>query len=445
MPYRRHSQLQSAHDLIRRLSAISAELAACLDSVVAELHNGQRSYPDAYLLRCAQNLASTQVAITQQIILLTSVIEKGGAAFVAPQPIFPSLVDQFSAGVEGHFNVQSENPNRLLEAPAAFQQAVSQTPGVTYRNLSDPKINPKDNSLRRTALIYAAPKESALGLTTSYARKLAKIIPRLLAPRYVIGAFLVMGLWIAMRPEKPIAPPAHEKTAALERKLDSRVPTENVAPAKSVTPDAAQGTLTHDDATVTPLGLENPHPTIVISPPRPVTSTTPITALVPEPPASIAPTTDDVAIDSDQQIPEPRALQVKQNSVPKVTAKATNTPDVKPAAKEAQRSPKASTDVKPTTFKTTVKTESAQVQKFAPSILALRDGKAALQIYQDLQKRHPSVLGNKSAELRNFTGSDQTPWVQLLAVPSSSKEEAEAVCVKLGPEATALGCKVVPY
>lgn len=442
MPYRRHSQLQSAHDLIRRLSAISAELAACLDSVVAELHIGQRSYPDAYLLRCAQNLASTQVAITQQIILLTSVIEKGGAAFVAPQPIFPSLVDQFSAGVEGHFNVQSETPIRLLEAPAAFQQAVSQTPGVAYRNLSDPKINPEDNSLRRTALIYAAPKESALGLTTSYARKLAKIIPRLLAPRYVIGVLLVMGLWIAMRPEKPIAPPKHEKTAALERKLDSRVPTEKIAHARSETPDAAQGTLTHDDATVTPLGLENPHPTIVISPPRPVTSTA---ALVPEPPASIARTIDDVAIDSDQPIPEPRAPQVTQNSVPKVIAKATNTPDAKPAAKEAQRLLKASTDVKPTTFKTTVKTEPAQVPKFAPSILALRDGKAALQIYQDLQKRHPSVLGNKSAELRNFTGSDQTPWVQLLAVPSSSKEEAEAICVRLGPEAKALGCKVVPY
>ena len=437
MPYRRHSQLQSAHDLIRRLSAISAELAACLDSVVAELHNGQRSYPDAYLLRCAQNLASTQVAITQQIILLTSVIEKGGAAFVAPQPIFPSLVDQFSAGVEGHFNVQSENPNRLLEAPAAFQQAVSQTPGVTYRNLSDPKINSKDNSLRRAALIYAPPKESALGLTTSYARKLAKTIPRLLAPRYMIGVFLVMGLWIAMRPEKPIAPPAHEKTAALERKLDSRLPTENVARARS---DATQGTLTHDDATVTP--PQNPHPTIVISPPRPVT---PTAALVPKPPAFIAPTTDDVAIDTDQPIPEPPAPQVTQNSAPKAIAKATNTPDAKPAAKEAQRFPKASTDVKPTTFKTTVKTESAQVQKFAPSILALRDGKAALQIYQDLQKRHPSVLGNKSAELRNFTGPDQTPWVQVLAVPTSSKEEAEAVCVKLGPEATALGCKVVPY
>jgi len=440
LPYRRHSQLQSAHDLIRRLSAISAELAACLDSVVAELHNGQRSYPDAYLLRCAQNLASTQVAITQQIIVLTSVIEKGGeTVFVAPQPIFPSLADQLSAGTAGHFNVQSENPIRLLEAPAGFQQAVSQTPGVTYRNLSDPKINSKDNSLRRAALIYAPSKESTLGLATSYARKLAKTIPRLLAPRYMIGVFLVMGLWIVMRPENPIAPPEHEKAAALERKLDSRLPTENVAHARSVTPDA-QGTLTHDDATVTP--LQNPHPTIVISPPRPVTSTT---ALVPEPPASIVPTTDDVAIDTDQPIPEPRAPQVTQNSAPKATAKVTNTPDAKPAAKEAQRSLKASTDAKPTTFKTTVKAESAKIQKFAPSILALRDGKAALQIYQDLQKRHPSVLGNKSAELRNFTGSDQTPWVQVLAVPSSSKEEAEAVCVKLGPEATALGCKVVPY
>ena len=92
-----------------------------------------------------------------------------------------------------------------------------------------------------------------------------------------------------------------------------------------------------------------------------------------------------------------------------------------------------------------MKAEPAQIQNFAPSILALRNGKAALQIYQDLQKRHPSVLRNKSAELRSFTGSDQTPWVQLLAVPPSTKEEAEAVCVRLGPEAKALGCKVVPY
>ena len=445
MPFRRHSQLQSAHDLIRRLSAISAELAACLDSVVVELHNGQRSYPDAYLLRCAQSLASTQVAITQQIILLTSLIEKGGeAVFVAPQPMFPSLADQLNAGAEGHFNAQSENPIRLLEVPAAFQQAVSQTPGGTHRNLSDPKINSKDTSLRRAALIYAPPKESALGLTTSYARKLAKIIPRLLAPRYVAGIFLIMGLWIVMRSEKPIAPPEHEKTAALERKLDGQVPTEKVAHASS---DAAQGTLTHDDAAVTPLGLQNQHPTIVISPPRP--STAPVPAFIPEPPSSITPTADDVAIGSDQPIPEPEPPAPKakatQNSAPKVAAKVTDTRDAKPAAKEAQRSPKASTDAKPATFKTTVKAEPAQIQNFAPSILALRNGKAALQIYQDLQKRHPSVLRNKSAELRSFTGSDQTPWVQLLAVPPSTKEEAEAVCVRLGPEAKALGCKVVPY
>ncbi len=87
----------------------------------------------------------------------------------------------------------------------------------------------------------------------------------------------------------------------------------------------------------------------------------------------------------------------------------------------------------------------ATAGRFAPVLLTLRDGPAALQIFEGLQKRHPDALANKKAEMRNFVGPDGQEWYRLLAVPAVTQAEATEVCHLLGSEGEALGCTVAAY
>ncbi len=81
---------------------------------------------------------------------------------------------------------------------------------------------------------------------------------------------------------------------------------------------------------------------------------------------------------------------------------------------------------------------------FVPVLLTLKDQTSALQVFRDLQKRHPA-LATKTAELRSIVGPDQQNWYQVLAVPSGTQAEATELCRKLGPEGEALDCKVAAY
>ena len=89
-------------------------------------------------------------------------------------------------------------------------------------------------------------------------------------------------------------------------------------------------------------------------------------------------------------------------------------------------------------------TVPAAAPRFAPILLTLRDGPSALQVFEDLQKRHASALANKRAELRSFVGPDGNTWFRLIAVPAVAEAEAKKLCQALGAEGKALGCTVAP-
>ncbi len=432
--YRRSAQVQ---DLIRRLSAISAGLAACLDSIIAELQNSNAD-PDPYLIRCAQNIASTQIAITRQILVLTNLIEGGGeTVLLGPQPVGNSdPISQLHMQYDGYLDPAPDVPIGLLQAPAAFQHA------VTQNQISKSTLEPNEavsrqtheRNLRRAAVIYA-PRKSVL---SPLGWRLLQGAAQRISTRHLIGVLCVVILGIGgltlgeSKTDQNISHPEHAEG-----------PLENTEVAASAsTPDAPDHALTRDDviAQPPPARLQD---TIVLSAPREPA----IVVVAPAEPDN----PEDIGNQPVREVVTHDTVPPKAPGVPRAIQKAPseNTPETKPpkplfgAMPEAQ--PKASLGAKPAAFKTTVKTEPVPAQKFAAAILALRDGKAALQIYRDLQNRHAGVLGNKKGELRSFNGPDQTPWVQVLVLPPSSKEDAQAICQNLGAEGAALGCKVVSY
>jgi hypothetical protein len=82
---------------------------------------------------------------------------------------------------------------------------------------------------------------------------------------------------------------------------------------------------------------------------------------------------------------------------------------------------------------------------FAPVLVTLKDKAAALQIFDDLQKRHAAALANKKAEFRSFVGPDGQTWYHVVAAPPVTEAEASNVCRSLGPEGEALDCAVAAY
>ena len=84
-------------------------------------------------------------------------------------------------------------------------------------------------------------------------------------------------------------------------------------------------------------------------------------------------------------------------------------------------------------------------EHFAPVLVTLKDKAAALQIFEDLQKRHAATLANKKAELRSFVGPDGQTWYHVAALPAVTEAEAREVCHSLGSEGEALDCTVAPY
>ena len=92
----------------------------------------------------------------------------------------------------------------------------------------------------------------------------------------------------------------------------------------------------------------------------------------------------------------------------------------------------------------TTATVPAAAPRFAPILVTLRDGPAALQIFEELKQRHAAVLANKSAQLRSFVGPDGNTWFHLIALPAVTEAEARNLCQALGAEGKALGCSVAP-
>ena len=68
-----------------------------------------------------------------------------------------------------------------------------------------------------------------------------------------------------------------------------------------------------------------------------------------------------------------------------------------------------------------------------------------MQIFGDLQHRHPATLSNKRGELKSFVGPDGQTWYHVIAVPAVTEAEAGAICRSLGPEGEALDCTVAAY
>lgn len=434
--YRRSAQVQ---DLIRRLSAISAGLAACLDNIIAELQNSN-SDPDPYLIRCAQNIASTQIAITRQILVLTNLIEGGGeTVLLGPQPVGNSdPVSQLHMQYDGYLDPAPDVPIGLLQAPAAFQHALTQNQ-ISKSTLEPDEAVPRqthERNLRRAAVIYA-PRKSVRRVLSPLGWRLLQGAAQRISTRHLIGVLCVVILGIGgltlgeSKTDQNVSPPKHAEG-----------PLQNTEKAASAsTPDAPDHALTRDDviAQPPPARLQD---TIVLSAPREP-------AIVVAPAEPVSP--KGIGNQPVREVVRDDTVPPKVSGVTRAIAKAPseNTPETKPAkpllSAIPEVQPKASPGAKPAAFKTTVKDEPVPTQKFAAAILALRDGKAALQIYQDLQNRHPGVLGSKKGELRSFNGPDQTPWVQVLVLPPSSKEDAQAICQNLGAEGAALGCKVVSY
>ncbi|MEZ5899110.1 MAG: hypothetical protein R3D51_06405 [Hyphomicrobiaceae bacterium] len=458
MPLHRQPELQSTHDVIRRLSAVSAELASCLDAVIIELHRAEPFEPDPGLVRCAQNLAATQVAITQQILLLTRLIETD------EQPILFEAQSQQQGGPFELLQAQTlpqtiPGPDRGTFLDRPIQARPSNTralPHITRSTLEPFKLQPTQ-ALRRTALIYGAqePTPARLGPSSQRERNEPSlgVVKRILTSRLsvIIGLIaLIVGLWsIILNPGEPT--PAQ---------LVPGGRTENGTAPSTDTDRMADKRRQRLSDTVESKGGDEPSTGVAeredaANAPASTFTTAPLSqpTVVVMPPASTAANPDDAATAQDTLSEPARPVAVAAPTVQRPVG-----PDTKkfkaPASTPKETEPKidipAPTAPKPqvqepTAFKTTIKPTPQPVQKFAPVILVLRDGKVALQIYQDLQKRHPAVLGNKTAELRSFTGTDQTTWVQLLAVPSTSKKDAEAICEQLGSEGKALGCNVVSY
>ncbi|MCB1484137.1 MAG: hypothetical protein KDJ17_04505 [Hyphomicrobiaceae bacterium] len=458
MPLHRQPELQSAHDVIRRLSAVSAELASCLDAVILELHKAEPFEPDPGLVRCAQNLAATQVAITQQILLLTRLIETD------EQPTLFEAQPQQQGGPFELLQAQTlpqtipgpereTFPNRPVQALPSPPKAL---PHITQSALEPVRLQPTQ-SLHRAARIYAAQEPTPARLGPSVQRAQVEpsvgVITRILTSRLtvIIGLIaLIVGLWsIILSPGEPttaqLVPGGQTENGAaptsetdpmadkLQQRLSDTIESKGEDKASTAAPEREEAAnVPASTFTTAPLS----HPTVVVMPPAKPAANPEEEAIAEDAPSEPA----RPAAVAAPAVQRPVASDIKTVKPPATTPKETEQKIDKPAPVAAK--PKVQ---EPAAFKTTVKPTPQPVQKFAPVILVLRDGKVALQIYQDLQKRHPAVLGGKTAELRSFTGTDQTPWVKLLAVPSVSKEEAEAICQQLGSEGKALGCNVVPY
>lgn len=90
-------------------------------------------------------------------------------------------------------------------------------------------------------------------------------------------------------------------------------------------------------------------------------------------------------------------------------------------------------------------TGSVDSRHFTPILMSLKDKTAALQIFEDLQRRHAAALANKRAEAASFIGPDGQLWYHVRALPAVTKAEAMEVCRALGPEGEAFDCTVAPY
>ena len=85
---------------------------------------------------------------------------------------------------------------------------------------------------------------------------------------------------------------------------------------------------------------------------------------------------------------------------------------------------------------------SAAAPRYASMFMTLKDGAAALQIFEDLKIRHAEVLADKRGELRSYVGSDGQTWYRVVALPAGTEVEATKICQSMGSEGHALGCTV---
>ncbi|MCB1504470.1 MAG: SPOR domain-containing protein [Hyphomicrobiaceae bacterium] len=87
--------------------------------------------------------------------------------------------------------------------------------------------------------------------------------------------------------------------------------------------------------------------------------------------------------------------------------------------------------------------DGASPALFVPVLILVKDPAAALEVYSRVRKRHPALLGTKTAEVESVTHDNET-WHRVVLRPAATKDAAQSVCQHLGAEGTALGCSVLP-
>jgi hypothetical protein len=87
---------------------------------------------------------------------------------------------------------------------------------------------------------------------------------------------------------------------------------------------------------------------------------------------------------------------------------------------------------------------SASQTRYVPVLILLKNPAAALQVYSQLRKRHPTLLGTKTAAVKSVTMDNNETWYRVVLNPAGTKDAAQSVCQQLGAEGVALGCSVRP-
>ena len=87
---------------------------------------------------------------------------------------------------------------------------------------------------------------------------------------------------------------------------------------------------------------------------------------------------------------------------------------------------------------------SASRTRYVPALILVKNPAAALEVYAQVRKRHPALLGAKTAAVKPVTMENKETWYRVVLNPAGTKDAARSVCQKLGAEGAALGCSVLP-
>lgn len=486
---------REVQELYQRFAALSAEISVCLDAVLIEIQHAPVS-GNQTAFRIARDLVAAQYAVTQQLALLSGLVDRQAA--LAPsahaaysQPLLPAPAHPFHglpqvplpAGSSEPFDAQSLH--RLSDALAARpyagtsgarlpqqgsdydysqllrpqphpgphyppgpapQDAVwSEVSPAAWGDETPSQLSPQSHSHGAETVHPAPPApRRARGDGAPWMRGHSKAARH--APKMMAGLFLALVLGLAVmlnagrRPAEIAAAPEPGKPAG------RLIPTAQTAPPAPQT----QGMAPADDA---PQPVDTAE--LGAAPPRP--------EVVPEPAPELAavPAAPPPAADPPAKAGADAAHEVASEPAAEAAEAPRKAPAVKPPPKaaETQAEIKAPKPAAVAPFKTAVvkpaepkpsQTKPSQAKPpepktFAPVLLQLKDGNQLLTLFKDLQKRHPGALGGKTPELRPSAGPGGASWMSLLAVPPVTREEAERVCRDMGAEGSALGCKVSGY